>query len=94
MCEYTIEPDENALLDDVKRKHRGNNVFIRQVEHGLNILKTTPYKHTRRISKFSGKRYRYRHGRCRIVYQVNEANKTIEISLIGLRDEGTYRNLG
>ena len=90
---YEIWPDEARLMHEFARAHRGNDALIRQAAEGLAILKHTPREHTGRIKKLPDGRYRYRHGRCRIVYRIDEAASTVVIIRIAQREAGTYRDL-
>ncbi len=87
---YSIRPDKNRLLGGVGRKYSGNTVFCDQVEEALAILERTPRGYMRRIAKFPAGRYRYKAGRCRVIYEIDEPGKAVEILKIDLRDEHTY----
>ena len=90
---YAIVPDARRLLADFARKHRGNQRLIDQAAAGLVIIARSPREHIGRIIRLSADRYRYRHGRCRIVYDIDEAHHTVVVVLIDQRDEGTYRDV-
>ena len=90
---YSVKPDEQQLLQHTERRHRGDPHFMAQVREGLDALKRDPRQFMRRIKKLPDGRYRYRHGRCRIVYSINEDERSVRISQIALRDEATYRDL-
>ena len=92
MC-YAIRPNEEQLLAEVRRKHRGDDLFVKQVTEGLQRLESSPYAYIRRIRKLPKGRYRYRHGRCRIIYRIDEQERTVDILAIRPRDESTYRDL-
>ena len=92
MC-YAIRPNEEQLLAEIPRKRRRDNLFVQQVTEGLQRLKCSPYAYIGRIRKLPKGRYRYRHGRCRIIYRIDEQERTVEILAIRPRDESTYRDL-
>ena len=92
MC-YAIRPNEEQLVAEIRRKHRGDNLFVQQAIEGLQRVKCSPYAYIRRIRKLPEGRYRYRHGRCRIIYRIDEQERTVEILAIRPRDESTYRHL-
>ncbi|MFQ6098054.1 MAG: type II toxin-antitoxin system RelE/ParE family toxin [Armatimonadota bacterium] len=90
---YRIEPDLDVLLGRVRRKYQGNQRFISAVEEGLRILSETPRAFSHRIAKLPKGRYRYRHGRCRIIYRIDDDRMLVRILKIDLRSETTYEDL-
>jgi len=91
---YRLTPEPQELLDTLRREHGTGHVLVKQAEAGLAILGDTPTQWSKRIRRLPGGVYRYRHGRCRIVYEIDEDAQLVSILYVGLRDEATYRDLG
>ncbi len=62
------------------------------IYEAFQLIKDHPHYHPNHIRKLVGNLgYRYKKGRWRVVYGINEESKTIIIRSIGLRKEDTYR---
>jgi mRNA interferase RelE/StbE len=66
--------------------------LIRKINTAIPILENNPYKHPniKRLKGKLGESYRYRIGKYRIIYNVNEGEKEVTILLI-IKREDAYR---
>jgi mRNA-degrading endonuclease RelE of RelBE toxin-antitoxin system len=90
---YGIE-QEDRWVQAVRRKRRGDADFIQRFEEALPIIRGDPYGRSEiRIIPLRHPlkgRFRYKHGRCRIIYSINEERRTVRLLRVEPRDEGTY----
>ena len=78
------------MLAQLRRKHRGNDDFIQRAEEALDWLEQRPDDYPGRIARWPEGRYRYKHGRSRVVYTVDEDRGVVEILKMAYRDDKDY----
>lgn len=79
----------------IARRHGAASDFATRVYESFDKIRRDPHgRRTPRIiamkRAWKGK-YRYKHGRCRIVYRIDDERRCVELIIIEPRDEKTYR---
>lgn len=91
---YAIDHEEEWLRL-MRRKHRGDSDFLGRFEKALPILRRDPYglAEPRIIPLQEPWRgyYRYKHGRCRIIYEILDGRRLVRLRRAEPRDEMTYK---